>query len=98
MGSEVHLAGRDQRVDEGVSGDRLQGLAGRAFGVAVVDDQRRPALAYHALADAEREIVGAPFVNCANWRIADGRGYELIEQRDYFTGDAEREIVVRIDL
>ena len=87
-----------QRIDEGVPADRLQGLAGRALDVAVVDDQRRAALAHHALADAEREIVGAPFVDRADRRVAHGRGHELVEQRDHLVGNAEHEIVVAVDL
>ena len=40
MRGEVRFARRGERVGEGMAAHRLQGVAGRCLGVAVVDDQR----------------------------------------------------------
>ena len=48
MGGDVGLARRLQRIGEAVAGDRLEGVAGIAAQMAVVDDQRRAVLVAHA--------------------------------------------------
>ena len=98
MGGQIDLAGRLQRIDEGVAADRLQGVAGRALDVAVVDHQRGAALMHQPPAERERQIVGAPFVDRADRRVAHARRHELVEQRDHLVGDPERQIAIGIDL
>ena len=98
MGGQIDLARRLQRIDEGVAADRLQGVAGRALDVAVIDHQRRAALMHQPAAERQRQIVGAPFVDRADRRVPHAGRHELIEQRDQIVGDAERELAVRVDL
>ena len=66
--------------------------------VAVVDHQRGAALVHQPPADRERQIVGAPFVDRADRRVAHRRRHELVEQRDHVVGNAERKIAVGVDL
>ena len=98
MGGQIDLAGRLQRIDEGVPADRLQGVAGGALDVAVVDHQRGAALMHQPPAERERQIVGAPFVDRADRRVAHARRHELIEQRDHLVGHPECQIAVVVDL
>ena len=66
--------------------------------MAVVDHQRRALGADHAPADLERHIVGAPFEDVADLRVAHRRRQHLLEQRDRIAGMAELEAAVVGDL
>ena len=48
MGGDVGLARVLQGIGEAVAGDRLEGVAGIAAQMAVIDDQRRAVLVAHA--------------------------------------------------
>ena len=57
---DVAFAGLDQRVDDAMAAHRLQRVAERGDGVAVVDEQREPALPRQPPARARRSADARP--------------------------------------
>ncbi len=69
MRGEVDRAGRGERIGIAVAADGLKGVAGGAVFVAVVDDQRRAAVARDAARQLEGRRVVAPFEDLAVGRL-----------------------------
>src|SRR5262245_56271035 len=89
MRGEVDAAWRLQRVGVGMLADRLERVAGRAFGMTVVDHQRSAQRVCQPPANLERNSIGAPFEHCADLRIAQRLRQHLLEQRDWIARVAE---------
>src|SRR5262245_9845521 len=68
MRGEVDAAWRLQRVGVGMLADRLERVAGRAFGMTVVDHQRSAQRVCQPPADLKRNRIGAPFEYCTDLR------------------------------
>ena len=71
---QIGLARILQRVGERVAAHGLQGVAERAFGMAVVDDQRRAAMPRDAPRQQRHRPVVAPFEDRADRRVASVLG------------------------
>src|SRR5262245_54469731 len=98
MRSEVNGPRGSERIGVVVRANRLQGVAGGAFGVAVVDHQRGALWMSNAPAELERDIVGAPFKYFADLHVAQLRRQHLLEQRDGVARVAEAEPAALVEL
>jgi hypothetical protein len=76
---QVDVAGRLQWAGEFLPSDRLKGIAGGAFDMAVIDHQRRAVGVHDASADLERNLVGAPFEDRADRSAAQLLRQHLVE-------------------
>src|ERR1035437_6601354 len=81
MRGEIYAAGRAERVGIGVPADRLESVADGALGMTIVDHQRGAAVAREALAQLQRDIVGAPFEDRRVRRIAARRASFIMVPR-----------------
>src|SRR5262249_59989171 len=98
MGGEVAELWAGRRRGDLRPADRLQGIADGALDVAVIDDQRRAAVAHDPTADLERDRVCAPLEDLADLGGAQRARQKLVEQRDRIAMDTEMKLVVLVDL
>ena len=82
----------------GVLADRLQRVAGGAFGMAVVDHQRGAAVARDRRPSSSATLSARHSKIAPIGRLAHRRRQQLVELRDRIGRDREGEIAVGIDL
>ena len=70
MGGDVGLPRELQRVGKAVSGDRLEGIAGVAAQVSIIDDECRAAVIADPGCDVHDFAVGPPLEDRPYWRCA----------------------------
>src|SRR5262245_1804786 len=99
VSGKVDRARRHQRIGVGMRADRLQRVAGGAFGMAIVDHQRGALGARDAPAEFERNVVGAPLEDLADLGLAQALRHHLLEQGHRVASVAEHKfpLVVQLD-
>ena len=97
MRGHVGLARRLQGIGEAVARDRLEGVAGVAAQMAVIDDQRRAVLVAHACCDLHHLGIGPPFEHRADRCGAHQRRQQHLEARARFGRGREDQLAGGVD-
>ena len=98
MRRDVGLSRSVQGIGEAVTGDRLEGVAGVAAYVTIVDDQRRAVLVAHARCDLHHFGIGPPFEHRADRRGTHQRRQQHLETRDRVGRRAEHQLAVGVEV
>ena len=96
MGGDVGLAGIFQRIGETVPGDGLEGVAGVAAQMAVVDDKRRAILVAHPLCDLHHFGIRPPLEHRADRGCTHQRRQQHLETRHRLVGGREDQLAVAV--
>ena len=94
MGGDVGLARIFQGIGKAVAGDGLEGVAGVAAQMAVIDDQRRAVLVAHPRRDLHHLGVRPPFEHGADRGRAHQRRQQHFEARHRLGGGAEHQLAI----
>ena len=97
VGGEIGLTRRAQRIAERMSGHSLQAVAQSLLGMAVIDDEGRPFIAYPA-ANFERDRVGTPFIDRAGRRVTKLPRHGSIEMGQRIACGTQSQIPLRGDV
>ena len=98
MGGDVGLARRFQGIGEAVAGDRLEGVAGIAAQMAVVDDERRAVLVAHALGELHDLGIRPPFEHGADGAARTSGGSSTSKRGVGSAAAPNMQLAVRVDL
>ncbi len=96
MGGEIGAARHSERARKAVRSHRLEGVAGGAPGMAIVDHQRGAA-AEHPLGEVGRPLIGAPFENLADRSLGDRWRQVGLEAFQGLRSERKGEFVAGID-
>ena len=98
MGGDVGLAGILQGIGKAVAGDRLEGVAGVAAQMAVIDDQRRAVLVAHPRGDLHHFVVRPPFEHGADRGRAHQRRQQHLEARHRIVRGCEYQLAIGVEV
>ena len=98
MCGDVGMARILQRIGEAVPGDGLEGVAGVAAQMAVIDDQRRAVLVAHPRGDRHDLGIRPPFEHGADRGCAHQRRQQHLEARHRLVRDAECQPAIGIEV